>query len=58
MPEDNYMHLFYTLIASGLMILAEIPAEQPPPPLTVQNVVYIASTQAPTAYFSAFNDCD
>ena len=34
------MHLLYTLIASGLLFLVEIPAEQPPPPVPIQTVSY------------------
>jgi hypothetical protein len=41
------MRLFFTLIASGLLILAEIPAEQPPP--TVPNYAQ-AYSGSPSGY--------
>jgi len=37
------MHLLYTLIASGLLILSEIPAEQPPPTVPYYAQVYSGS---------------
>lgn len=47
------MHLLYTLIASGLLFLVEIPAEQPPPPIPIHTVTYsgenIGATQQTAA---------
>lgn len=40
------MHLFYTLITSGLLILTEIPVEQPPSIVVYQDVSYALSHSA------------